>query len=156
MELFAERILTKIQDATQLYYQLIFVVGASGSGKTQVLRAVHERTGVPVINVNLELSKAMLELSERQRMLELPKLLSDILGHEKSDVILLDNIEILFAVSLKQDPLRLLQALSRNKTIVASYSGMIDGEYLVYAQPDHPEYKRYPTGDLLIECITAH
>ena len=156
MELSAERILNKIQDATQLYYQLIFVVGASGSGKTQVLRAVHERTGVPVINVNLELSKVMLELSERQRMLQLPKLLSDILGQAKSEVILLDNIEILFDASFKQDPLRLLQGLSRNKTIVASYSGMIDGEYLVYAQPDHLEYKRYPTRDLLIECATAH
>ncbi len=156
MELSAERIINKIQDATQLYYQLIFVVGASGSGKTQVLRAVHERTGVPVINVNLELSKVMLELSERQRMLQLPKLLSDILGQAKSEVILLDNIEILFDASFKQDPLRLLQGLSRNKTIVASYSGMIDGEYLVYAQPDHPEYKRYPTRDLLIECTTAH
>jgi predicted ATPase len=156
MELSAERILNKIQDASQLYYQLIFVVGVSGSGKTQILRAVHERTGVPVINVNLELSKAMLELSERQRMLQLPKLLSDILGQSNTDIILLDNIEILFAVSLKQDPLRLLQGLSRNKTIVASYSGMIDGESLVYAQPDHPEYKRYPTRDLLIECITAH
>jgi predicted ATPase len=156
MELSLERILNKIQDATQLYYKLIFVVGSSGSGKTSVLRAVHERTGVPVINVNLELSKAMLELSERQRMLQLPKLLSDILGQTNADIILLDNIEILFAVSLKQDPLRLLQGLSRNKTIVASYSGMIDGEYLVYAEPDHPEYKRYPTRDLLIECVTAH
>jgi predicted ATPase len=156
MELFVEKILNKIQDASQLYYQLIFVVGVSGSGKTQILRAVNERTGVPVINVNLELSKAMLELSERQRMLQLPKLLSDILGQTNADIILLDNIEILFAVSLKQDPLRLLQGLSRNKTIVASYSGMIDGEYLVYAEPDHPEYKRYPTRDLLIECVTAH
>lgn len=156
MELFVEKILNKIQDASQLYYQLIFLVGASGSGKTQVLRAVHERTGVPVINVNLEISKAMLELSERQRMLQLPKLLSDILEQAKSEVILLDNIEILFDASFKQDPLRLLQGLSRNKTIVASYSGMIDGEYLVYAQPDHPEYKRYPTRDLLIECTTAH
>ena len=156
MELFVEKILNKIQDASQLYYQLIFLVGSSGSGKTQVLLAVHERTGVPVINVNLELSKVMLELSERQRMLQLPKLLSDILEQAKSEVILLDNIEILFDASFKQDPLRLLQGLSRNKTIVASYSGMIDGEYLVYAQPDHPEYKRYPTRDLLIECTTAH
>jgi len=156
MGLSAERIINKIQDATQLYYQLIFVVGASGSGKTQVLRAVHERTGTPVINVNLELSKAMLELSERQRTLQLPKLLSDLFDQSKRDIILLDNIEILFNVSLKQDPLRLLQGLSRNKTIVASYSGTIDGEYLVYAEPDHPEYKRYPTRDLLIECTTAH
>jgi predicted ATPase len=156
MELSVERILSKIQDAIQLYYQLIFLVGASGTGKTQVLRAIHERTGAPIINVSLELSKAMLELNQRQRMLQLPKLLSGLLGQSNANIILLDNIEILFAASMKQDPLRLLQGLSRNKTIVASCSGMIEGDYLVYAEPDHPEYKRYPTRDLLIECTIAH
>ena len=64
--------------------------------------------------------------------------------HPQADVILLDNIEVLFDVSLKQDPLRLLQGLSRNKTVVAAWSGSIDGEHMVYATPDHPEYRRYP------------
>ena len=40
---------------------------------------------------------------------------------EKSDVVLLDNIELLFAVEFAQDPLRLLQSLSRNVTIVAAW-----------------------------------
>jgi hypothetical protein len=57
------------------------------------------------------------------------------------------RIEVLFDVSLKQDPLRLLQGLSRNKTVVAAWSGSIDGEHMVYATPDHSEYKRYPIRD---------
>ena len=36
-------------------------------------------------------------------------------------MILLDNIEVIFDVALKQDPLRLLQRLSRNKTVVAAW-----------------------------------
>jgi hypothetical protein len=94
-------------------------------------------------------------------------------GASAADVVLLDNIEILFDVSLKQDPLRLLQGLSRNKTVVAAWSGEIRTEgrelrteldtsydsshitqssslYLVYATPDHPEYKRYPVRDFLV------
>jgi hypothetical protein len=64
--------------------------------------------------------------------------------------VLLDNIEILFDVSLKQDPLRLLQGLSRNTTLVVIWSGSIERGNLVYATPDHLEYKRYPVKDFLV------
>ncbi|HNZ11890.1 MAG TPA: BREX-3 system P-loop-containing protein BrxF [Smithellaceae bacterium] len=155
MELSVERILNKIQDATQLYYRLIFLVAPSGSGKTALLQAVHHRINAPMVNVNLEISRLMLDLNERQRILQMPRLLGDILNKSLADVVLLDNIEILFDVSLKQDPLRLLQGISRNKTIVSSFNGTVDGEYLIYAEPDHTEYKRYPTRDLLIERLTS-
>jgi hypothetical protein len=104
----------------------------------------------PLVNVNLELSRRMLDLTERQRALQLPRLLAEIVGASAADVVLLDNVEVLFDVSLKQDPLRLLQGLSRNKTVVAAWSGSIDGEHMVYATPGHPEYKRYPLRDFLV------
>jgi hypothetical protein len=50
----------------------------------------------------------MLDLTERQRELRLPRLLMEIVNDAAGDVVLLDNIEILLDVSLKQDPLRLL------------------------------------------------
>jgi hypothetical protein len=99
----------------------------------------------------------MLDLTGRQRALQLPRLLSEIVGTSTIDVVLLDNIEILFDVSLKQDPLRLLQGLSRNRTVVAAWGGYIDGNNMVYASPDHPEYKRYTVRDFLVvkpEAIT--
>ncbi|MEW6081217.1 MAG: BREX-3 system P-loop-containing protein BrxF [Bacillota bacterium] len=40
--------------------------------------------------------------------------------------------------------------LSRNKTVVTAWSGSIDGEHMVYATPDHPEYKRYSLRDFLV------
>ena len=73
-----------------------------------------------------------------------------IVGATADDVILLDNVEVLFDVSLKQDPLRLLQGLSRNKTVVAAWSGSIDGEHMLYATPGHPEYRRYSLRDFLV------
>jgi hypothetical protein len=68
----------------------------------------------------------------------------------QENVILLDNIEILFDISLRQDTLRLLQGLSRNKTVVVAWGGSIDKEHMLYATPDHPEYKRYPVRDFLV------
>jgi hypothetical protein len=58
-------------------------------------------------------------------------------------VVMLDNIELLFAPELEQDPLRLLQRLSRNLTIVAAWPGTVDGGCLTYAEPGHPETRRY-------------
>jgi hypothetical protein len=147
----ADRVIKRIGQAAELYHRLVIVVAPAGSGKTAALQDVHERTMAPLVNVNLELSRRMLDLTERQRALQLPRLLAKIVGASATDdVVLLDNIEVLFDVSLKQDPLRLLQGLSRNKTVVAAWSGSIDDEHLVYATPGHPEYKRYPLQDFLV------
>ncbi len=146
----ADRVIKRIGQAAELYHRLVMLVAPAGAGKTAALQDVHERTAAPLVNVNLELSRRMLDLTERQRALQLPRLLAEIVGISAADVVLLDNVEVLFDVSLKQDPLRLLQGLSRNKTVVAAWSGSIDGEYMVYATPDHPEYKRYPLRDFLV------
>ena len=145
-----DRLIQSIGQAAELYHRLVMLVAPAGSGKTAALQDVRERTSAPIVNVNLDLSRRMLDLTERQRALQLPRLLGEIVGASITDVILLDNIEILFDVSLKQDPLRLLQGLSRNKTVVAAWSGFIIGENMVYATPDHPEYRRYPIRDLIV------
>jgi len=154
----AAQILRKIAEARVLYHRLILMVGPAGSGKTSALQEVSASTSAPLVNVNLELSRRMLDLTERQRALQLPRLLGEIVGEATGDLpaatlaaqaglVLLDNIEILFDVHLKQDPLRLLQGLSRNKTVVAAWNGNIVDGHMIYAVPDHPEYRRYPIRD---------
>lgn len=149
-EPFADQLIEKIGQAAFLYHRLVLLVTPPGGGKTSGLQDVHKRTQAPLINVNLELSRLMLDLTERNRVLQLPGLLSNILDSFPGDVALLDNVELLFDVSLKQEPLRLFQGLSRNRTVVAAFSGSIEGEHIVYAAPDHPEYKRYPIKDFLV------
>jgi len=157
----ADQVLRKIGEARELYHRLILMVGPAGSGKTSALQEVSASTSAPLVNVNLELSRRMLDLTERQRALQLPRLLGEIVGEATGDLpaatlaaqaglVLLDNIEILFDVHLKQDPLRLLQGLSRNKTVVAAWNGSIVDGHMTYAVPDHPEYRRYPIRDFLV------
>ena len=146
----ADQIVRKIKQAAALYHRLMLVVAPAGAGKTAALKEVQERMGTPRINVNLDLSHRMLELTERQRTLQLPLLLREIIRGAAGEIVLLDNTEILFDVSLKQDTLRLLQGLSRNKTVVAAWNGSIDSGHIVYAVPDHPEYRRYRTRDFLV------
>ncbi len=136
-ESLAEQIIHKIDQASQLYYRLILVVASSGMGKTMALREVAKHTEYGYTNINLGLSQRLLEENGTQ-------------------VALLDNIELLFDTSLKQDPLRLLQGISRNRTVVASWNGSIENEHLIYAQPDHPEYRRYSTTGLLVIGVEQH
>ena len=146
----ADQIMGKIAGVAKLYYRLILVIAPAAAGKTTSLRDVRDRTGAPLVNVNLELSRRMLELTERQRSLQVLGHLREIVANCSGEMILLDNIEVIFDVTLKQDPLRLLQGLSRNKTIVAAWNGTIVDNSLIYGVPTHPEYRRYPIQDFLV------
>ncbi|CAB1056977.1 VrlJ [Olavius sp. associated proteobacterium Delta 1] len=146
----ADQIMRKVNQAAELYHRLMLVIAPSGAGKTTALLEVRDRTGATLINVNLELSRLMLDLTQRQRALKLPRLLQEIVDKDTGNMTFLDNIELLFDVGLKQDPLRLLQGLSRNKTVVASWNGAIIDGFLTYAEPAHPEFRRYPVHDFLV------
>lgn len=146
----ADKIMRKVKQLDELYYRLMLVIAPSGAGKTTALLDVRDRAGAPLINVNLELSRLMLDLTQRQRALQLPRLLREIVDKDAGKMTLLDNIELLFDVGLKQDPLRLLQGLSRNKTVVASWNGAIIDGFLTYAEPTHPEFRRYPVHDFMV------
>jgi len=146
----ADRVTRSIEQSAELYHRLTLVVGPAGSGKTRALCEVQRRMGAPRVNLNLELSRQMLELTIRQRALQLPRLMNEIVDQAGHDVILLDNVEILFDVNLKQDPLRLLQGIARNRTVVAAWNGAVENGQVSYATPEHPEYRRYPVHDFLV------
>ena len=144
-----EKIRQSLQAAEELYHRLVLLVGETGSGKTGVLRDVAEELGASVININLALAGELLELTAKQRSLRLPGILDQIAARDRSPVVL-DNLEILFDKDLKQDPLRLLQSLSRNRTVLASWNGLVNCGRLLYAEAGHPEYRSYESIDALI------
>lgn len=147
-EAIQEKLKQSLSAAEGLYHRLVLLVGESGSGKTEILREFAEEIGTEVININLLLSAELLGLSETQRGLHLPEILDKIVDNEQTTVVL-DNIEILFDQQLKQDPLRLLQLMSRNRSVVAAWNGKIEQGRLIYAEPGHPEYRQYDGKELL-------
>jgi len=150
LQAIVDQIIEGIGQATELYHRLVLVLSPSDESKQEIIEDMGQRIGAPVVNLNLELSRMMLDLTERQRMLQLPRLLDEIASRTKGDLLMLKNFELLFDASLKQDPLRLLQRISRNKTVIAFWNGAVEKGYLTYASPEHPEYRRYPIRDLLI------
>jgi len=129
-----------VQQAAGQYYRLVILAGVPGSGKTAALQAVAKENGYPFLNVNQELSKRLLELTRSQRSRQVERLLKEVIAAAPGDVVLLDNLEILFDPALEVEPLRLLQLSSRNRTVVASWNGTCKDGTLIYAEPGHPEF----------------
>lgn len=150
MNALTEEIRAQLEGARNLYNRLVLVVGPAGSGKTAALRALCDGNGLPCVNLNLVLSQRLLEHASKARPLRLRGALDEILAKAEGEVVILDNIEILFDPGLKQDPLRLLELASRNRTLVASWNGDTAGRTLSYAVAGHPEHRRYTDVDAIL------
>jgi hypothetical protein len=139
-----------IQQAANQYFRLIILAGVPGSGKTAALQSIAHQDGCQIVNVNLELSKKMLELTRTQRSRQVERLLKEVIAAAPGDVVLLDNLEILFDTGLEVEPLRLLQISSRNRTLVATWNGTYAGGTLTYAEPGHPEFVQFKQVDAVV------
>jgi Cdc6-like AAA superfamily ATPase len=144
-----------IQQAASQYFRLVVLAGPPGSGKTAALQAVAEKLACQLVNVNLELSKRMLELTRTQRSRQVERLLKEVISAAPGEVVLLDNLEILFDTGLEVEPLRLLQVSSRNRTIVASWNGSFHGGTLTYAEPGHPEFIQFKQTEAVVIAVGA-
>src|SRR5690349_9119513 len=92
----------------------------------------------------------MLELTRTQRSRQVERLLKEVIAAAPGEVVLLDNLEILFDTGLEVEPLRLLQVSSRNRTVVATWSGNYVGGTLTYAEPGHPEFVQFKKVDAIV------
>ncbi len=147
---FVEAVELKLAEVQGAYSQLVLVVMPPERANASLLPELAARLNCRCVNINLELSERLLELTERQRSVRAPLLMAEIVEQDSNPHTVLDNLEILFDTSLSTDPLRLLLGLSRNRTVVAAWHGVVQNDRLVYAEPGHPEYRSYPLKDLLI------
>ena len=143
----------RLPEIARRHHRLALLVGPARSGKTPLLRELCRRRDFPYLNVNLTLSQRLLDLTTKERPLRVRRLLADVIGKNQGDVVALDSIELLFEPTLRQNPLACLQALSRDKTLIVAWSGTYDGSVLTYADPGHPEYRRYEHPDAAVFAL---
>jgi DNA polymerase III delta prime subunit len=144
-----------ILQTKQQYFRLLILAGPPGSGKTAALQSMAKEIGCPLVNTNLELSRRMLELTRPQRARQVERLIKEVIAAVPGDVVLLDNLEILFDTGLEVEPLRLLQQSSRNRTVVASWNGSYRDGTLTYAEPGHPEFIQYKQAEAIVVTASA-
>jgi predicted DNA-binding protein len=138
-----------ISKAESSYYKLIVVVGKSGSGKTTLLQRISEEFQLPLINLGLELSRRLLSLTIKQRKLKAAEIIEEILEEGGDLRLAIDNTEVIFDPDLKLNPLGLLKNISRNRMLVWTWNGVMDGNHLIYSDAGHPEHHRIPSNEFI-------
>ena len=136
--------------------KLVLVVGPPFTGKTKLLRELTKSypERYTYINLNLELSALLREVTEKERPYRVQEYLRELLS-DKQGILLIDNTEILFDPELNLDPVKSLEVLSRFNSVVSVWSGSVKDGFLSYAEPGHREYFRGPIGEFEIVEVTG-
>lgn len=107
--------------------------------------------GVILLNLNLKLSERLIDITQSKRNRSISTVINKIIEDYPKDLVLLvDHFEILFLPELEQDPIRLFEDLSRERTLVLLWPGIHDESVLSYAQPWHNEYREFANVDAVM------
>lgn len=138
----------EINELQRSYHKLLIIC----NGNSDALSDCMTSLGIPTINLNLELSKALLKVPSSHRSRRAGEIVAEIIRVCKSGKIYFNHIELLFHPTLQLDPIRLFLNLSRNKVLIISWSGKFKNGVLTYAEFGHPEYREYK--DIEAKVIT--
>lgn len=133
-----------VDEIAGLHSKLVLLVGRPGCGKSALLAELANRRGMKVMNVGATLGRRLAALPQRQRALQANVVMRELADEYASgDLLLLDNIELLFDRALKLDPLDLLKRHAHARRVVAVWPGELRDGRLRYAEMGHPEYQDY-------------
>src|SRR5690606_27195921 len=100
----------ELEELKRSYHKLLIVCNGNSSALSNSMTAL----GIPTINLNLELSKALLKVPSNRRSLRVSEIVAKIIKECTSDAIYFNHIELLLHQDLQIDPVRLFLNLSRN------------------------------------------
>jgi len=124
--------------------KLILLIGAPRSGKTAMLCALAKSRHVTPLNIGATLGSRLAVIPQKQRHLEASTILRELTDeYANGDLLLIDNIELLFDRTLQLDPLDLLRRHAHARRVIAVWPGELRNGRLTYADIGHPEHQDY-------------
>jgi len=120
------------------------------SNSSRVHRVLQE-AGYSKVEINKDFAKALLEYASDERLLQVEKILRQIL-HWRSPV-LVTNFEMLFDPRYKIDVIRLFYEKARYSKVAIQWPGKINGDVLSYASPSDADYYECNCESLLIRVV---
>lgn len=139
-----DRLERLVEEIAALHSKLVLLIGAPGSGKTALLQVLGKNRGATPLNIGSALGSRLAAIPQKQRPLQTNTILRDLADqHAVGDLLLLDNIELLFDRTLQLDPLDLLKRHAHARRVVAVWPGELRDGRLIYAEMGHPEHQDY-------------
>lgn len=125
-----DELLKLVEDSST---KLILIVGRPGSGKSKVINAYSDSTGIPII----DLSKIIAADTEN-----LKKTMKAFLASYRFDTLLLDNKRPMYNVSDSVELMDILKDLSTDKRVITTWNGFIEDGQLSHIVGDQEDF--YP------------
>jgi len=134
---------SSIRDSIQLAangrHKLVLVIGESGTGKSKLLGEVASELQFQLLNLGTLLGTRLQTVAPKKRPLAIEDIVRESIHPDRIGTCI-DNTDILFAPSLKCDPLRFAHSISQNSTVIYALHGRVDGKRFIRGYPDHPEF----------------
>ena len=145
-----EKLNSTVDDISAINSKLVILTGQSQLGKSKLLLQLAELRQVRILNVSAALGHALLMLPSSQRHLQAADKLKELANEFASrELLLLDNIELLFDQSLQLNPLDLLKRHAHVRCVVTVWPGELREDRLSYAETGHPEHQEYGLAGLV-------
>ena len=139
-----EKLHSLVEDISDLNSKLVLLIGPPRSGKSNLLRQLAARRQVYVLNLGATLGRELLTRPSTQRHSQATKLLKKLADKfTRHELLLMDNIELLFDRTLSLNPLDLLKRHAHVPRVVAVWPGDLREDQLSYATTEHPEHQDY-------------
>jgi predicted ATPase len=139
-----ERLERLVDEVATLHSKLVLLIGAPGSGKTALLQLLGKNRGATPLNIGSALGSRLAVMRQKQRPLRANTILRELADqHAMGDLLLIDNIELLFDRTLQLDPIDLLKRHAHARRVIAVCPGQVRDGRLIYAEMDHPEHQDY-------------
>ncbi len=119
-------------------HRVVLLVGPPGSGKSRLLRDLRE---AGIVNVGKELARDLVALPQEKRSEMAVDLLGQLVESHSSQVVVLDNIELLLRPELNIELWPALEALSAAKKLVVAWTGQVTGGSIQWGHPGVPGYR---------------
>ncbi|MCX7100529.1 MAG: BREX-3 system P-loop-containing protein BrxF [Methylobacter sp.] len=145
-----EKLERLVDEIGSLHSKLILLIGAPGGGKTALLNALATNQHMTPLNIGALLGSRLSAIPCKQRQLQISTILRELADqHASGDLLLVDNIELLFDRTLKLNPLDLLKRHAHARRVVAVWPGEMCNGRLTYAEMGHPENQDYGLDGLI-------
>ena len=107
----------------------------------------------PRLSVGRELSPVLLSETPQRRSRTVRQWMKTHLRDISPGPVLCTEIDLLFELTLKLDPLRLICDVSRVTRLVVTWPGSYVDDVLAYAVPDHSHYRTWRKPEVLIKVL---